>query len=148
MGFLGLTLFIMMSQGVLNFVASPQSAGIEKAIQGLFGAVPRIAAASFIAYLISQSFDVWFYHVIHDRTGEKFLFLRNNLSTVVSQFMDSVLFFSLAFGGLVPFGILINIILTGYAIKIIVAMLDTPFMYASYFVIGEKMPDFGRKTET
>ena len=71
--------------------------------------------------------------------------MRNNLSTLVSQFIDSVLFFSLAFWGVVPFGVLVNIILTGYAIKIIVALLDTPFMYASYFVIGEKMPDFGEK---
>ncbi len=145
-GFLGLVLFVVMGQAVLQFAAIPDS-GIAGAMQTVFSAVPRIAAASFIAYVIAQSFDVWFFHFIHEKTGHGKLWLRNNLSTVVSQLIDSVVFFSLAFAGRVPFLTLVNIIFTGYLVKLIVATMDTPFIYLSYKVIGKPMPDLQKEVE-
>ncbi len=148
MGFVGLVLFVVMGQCVLQFTPIEDSEPVSNAMTTLFNAVPRIAAASFVAYAIAQSFDVWFFHFIHQQTGGRFLWLRNNLSTIVSQLIDSIVFFSLAFGGTVPFATLLNIIATGYLIKLVVAILDTPFIYASYLVIGKPMPDVNRLGNT
>ncbi len=143
MGFLGLTLFVFMSQGVLQFEAFADSETVSDAMNTVFSAVPRIAAASFIAYAIAQTFDVWFFHKLKEGrgAGARFLWLRNTASTVSSQLLDSIVFFSLAFAGSVPFNTLINIIVTGWAVKVFVALLDTPFMYLSYPIIGKRVPD-------
>lgn len=137
-GFSALVLFVVMSQFVLRLISTSETTAISEAMQVLFRGVPRIAFASMFAYLVAQNFDVWFYHFIHQKTGQKRLWLRNNLSTFTSQFIDSIIFFSIAFFGVVPFNILLQIIFTGYAVKLIVALLDTPFIYLSYFIKKEK----------
>ncbi|WP_165741708.1 queuosine precursor transporter [Candidatus Thiosymbion oneisti] len=143
MGFIGLVLFVLLGQFVLQFEYIQDSEKVSIAMETLFSAVPRIAAASFIAYAIAQSLDVWLFHFIRERTRGKHLWFRNNGSTLVSQFIDSAVFFSLAFAGSVPFDVLVNIILTGYVVKLMVALLDTPFIYLSYKVKGMAMPDIG-----
>ena len=147
LGFIGLLLFIVMGQLVLQFSTVTDSQVVSDAMTTLFSAVPRIAAASFIAYLIAQMLDVWIFHKIRERTNGKNLWLRNNISTAVSQFIDSVVFFGLAFGGVVPFPVLINIILTGYAVKLLVAVLDTPVIYLSYLVAGKSLEAGRQLTE-
>lgn len=133
-GFLCLVTFVILGQLVLLFSHVESTQIVSEAMDTLFGAVPRIAIASLVAYVIAQNFDVWFYHYLHGRTGNKMLWLRNNLSTITSQLLDSIIFFSLAFYGKVPINQLIEIILTGYLVKLIVASVDTPFIYLSYAV--------------
>lgn len=147
MGFIGLLLFVGMGQFVLHFEYISESEKVSKAMETLFSAVPRIAAASFIAYAIAQSLDVWLFDFIHEKTGRNFLWIRNNASTFASQLVDSLIFFALAFAGTVPFGVLIKIIFTGYIVKLMVAVIDTPCIYLSYIVKGLKMPDFDKKQE-
>lgn len=148
MGFLGLVLFILMGQGVLQIVPHSSSEAVSTAMETLFSAVPRIAAASFVAYAIAQSFDVWFYHYLRIETSwGRLLWMRNCASTVTSQLLDSVIFFTLAFVGTVSFTTLLTIIFTGWLVKCLVALLDTPMIYLSYVVIGKKMPGILRRGE-
>lgn len=147
MGFIGLLLFVGMGQFVLHFEYISDSEKVSKAMETLFSAVPRIAAASFIAYAIAQSLDVWLFDFIHEKTGKNKLWFRNNASTFTSQLVDSFIFFTLAFAGTVPSGVLIKIIFTGYLVKLMVAAIDTPCIYLSYIVKGLKMPDFDKKQE-
>lgn len=147
MGFIGLLLFVGMGQFVLHFEYISESEKVSKAMETLFSAVPRIAAASFIAYAIAQSLDVWLFDFIHKKTGKNSLWFRNNASTFTSQLVDSLIFFTLAFAGTVPSGVLIKIIFTGYLVKLLVAVIDTPCIYLSYIVKGLKMPDFDKKQE-
>lgn len=148
MGFLALAMFTGMAQLVLQFSTIDESAAVAEAMSTLFSVIPRLAAASFIAYLIAQSFDIWFFHFIREKTGTKKLWLRNNLSTLTSQAIDSLIFFPLAFIGTVPFEVLGTLMLTGWLFKVPIAALDTPIMYLSYVVKGKTPPDFGRKTPT
>jgi uncharacterized integral membrane protein (TIGR00697 family) len=104
----------------------------------LFNAIPRITIASLVAYLVAQNLDIWLYQFIREKTGGKHLWLRNNGSTLVSQFVDSVLFFTIAFFGTVPF--IVSLILTGYFAKLIIALVDTPFIYLSYWIQGKPLP--------
>jgi len=93
----------------------------------------RIVGASMASYLVVQHLDVWLYEWWRARTRGRFLWLRNNGSTWVSQGVDSVLFTVLAFAGsgILPMETMVNMIVFTYILKIIVATLDTPFIYLS-----------------
>ena len=71
------------------------------------------------------------FHFIKDRTGNKYLWLRNNGSTFVSQAVDSLTFTLLAFYGVFANEVIWQIILFTYLVKLIVAVIDTPFIYLS-----------------
>jgi uncharacterized integral membrane protein (TIGR00697 family) len=60
-------------------------------------------------------------------TDGKHLWLRNNASTLVSQLLDTVVFATIAFYGVVP---ILPLIIGGYTVKVAIALIDTPFMYA------------------
>ncbi len=98
------------------------------ALNQIFSLLPRIAFASIIAYLVSQTFDVWFYNFLRKKYPEK-LWLRNNLSTMVSQLIDNTLFTFIAFWGVFPAEIIWQIFATTYFMKWLVAVFDTPVIY-------------------
>lgn len=128
LGFVALVMMVGYMQIALYFQPAADDFA-QPHLSALFGFMPRIALASMIAYLISQLHDVWAFHAIKDRTGGKLLWLRNNASTVVSQFLDSAIFCTIAFWGLFPVDIFWEILLSTYIIKVAVAVLDTPFIY-------------------
>ena len=92
----------------------------------VLGLTPRIVLASLIAYLISHYFDIYFYLFWKKVTKDKFLWLRNNFSTILSQLIDSIFFISIAFYGIAP---LIPLITGQFIIKVIISILSTPFIY-------------------
>ncbi len=101
----------------------------QGAYETILGTVPRMVAASMAAYLVSQFHDVWAFLFWRRVTSGKHLWLRNNLSTIVSQFLDTVIFITLAFAGTVVPAVLVNMIISQYLVKIILALADTPFCY-------------------
>jgi len=101
----------------------------QEAYTAILGSTPRIVLASMIAYLISQNHDVWAFHWWREKTGGRHLWLRNNLSTIVSQMIDSGLFIGIAFWGTVPPATIGVMILSQYAVKVGIALLDTPICY-------------------
>lgn len=104
-------------------------------ISAIFSSTPRVLFASFIGYIISQRLDVWLYHKWWDFTAEKFgnktrfLWLRNNGSTLISQIINTVIFTSVAFGGWYDAKTLLSVMLSSYVIYIFTSLLDTPFAY-------------------
>lgn len=101
----------------------------QEAFEAVFGAVPRMVIASLMAYIGSQLFDVWFFNFWKRRTEGSHLWLRNNLSTLSSQLIDSVIFIVVGFLGTIPVISLINMIVSQYIIKLIFALIDTPICY-------------------
>ncbi|SES40111.1 hypothetical protein SAMN05518684_1239 [Salipaludibacillus aurantiacus] len=95
----------------------------------ILGAVPRMVAASLIAYFISQLFDVHLFHKLKQLTNGRHLWLRNNGSTLSSQLLDSVIFITIAFAGTMPVGALLTMIVTQYFVKLVIAIGDTPLIY-------------------
>ncbi len=139
---LGATLFyLFMSQFMLAYTASPNDWGAAVGMESIFGFAPGIVLASVIAYLISQLHDVWAYHMWKDRFKGKYLWIRNNLSTGSSQLIDSLTFAILAFSvfprlfmdpaGILPIDVVWQIVITTYILKLLVALIDTPFIYLS-----------------
>lgn len=96
----------------------------------VFGATVLAVLASMIAYLLAQYIDIHLYHFWKNLTKGKHLWLRNNFSTFLSQFVDtaSVLFLLCVFGK-IDWALFGGLLLSGYLFKVIVAACDTPFMY-------------------
>lgn len=133
LGFFGLMLIILFGPLIKMFMATDYSSTQAAALDVIFGQTERIAVASIIAYVIANNFDIWWYAKIHQRFSTvQNLYVRNIGSTIVSQFLDNSVFVILAFAGAVPNRALWQIWVAGYAIKVIVAIGDTPFMYLSY----------------
>ncbi len=104
-------------------------------LRNIFSITPRLMLASGVGYIVSQYFDVWLYHKWWDFTTSKFgdsnrfLWLRNNGSTLISQAVNTVLFTLIAFYGLYEHTTLISIMLSSYIIYIFTSLLDTPVVY-------------------
>jgi len=104
----------------------------HEATNTIFSLMPRIAVASLTAYMLSQHHDVWAFHFWKNRfPATRHLWIRNNLSTFVSQLIDSGIFVLIAFYGVFETGVLFEIFLTTYFLKFVVAAADTPFVYWS-----------------
>ena len=107
-------------------------------LKAIFGLMPRIVAASLVAYLISQHHDVWAFHFWKGVTRGRWLWLRNNLSTMVSQLLDTTVFTFLAFWGIFPWPVFWQIFITTYIFKWLIALIDTPFLYFARWLYHQK----------
>ena len=92
----------------------------------------RITIASLAAFFVSQLHDVWAFHFWKAKTKGRHLWLRNNLSTVVSQALDTTIFYLIAFYGVFPVG---RLILATYGLKILIAAVDTPVVYVACAIL-------------
>ena len=93
----------------------------------------RILIASIIAFLISQTHDIWAFEFWKAKTDGKWLWLRNNASTFVSQAIDTVLFTFIAFYGIndqFTVAFILQLSATYWLFKIFFAAIDTPFVYS------------------
>ncbi len=102
----------------------------DATFQKVFAMSPLAVLASMIAYLSAQFVDIRIYHFWKNLTKGKHLWLRNNFSTFVSQIIDSttVILLLCAFE-LLPWDIFWGLVISSVIFKILVAALDTPFLY-------------------
>ena len=134
MGFVvSLIVLVMLSLGLL-YQPSERVAGdfpreVHEAFETILDFTPRFVIGSLLAYLISQSFDVWLFLKIKAMTGEKRLWLRNNLSTMSSQIVDTLLYSLIVWWGTVDLATALALGAVKYAFKIVIAMIDTAFIY-------------------
>lgn len=132
------------------FPASPDSPVSEGVYNTTFGSAWRVIAASMTAYLTAQFIDVKVYHFWKRLTNGRMMWVRNNGSTVFSQLIDSILVTTVIFVGVEPAGKITNLILDAWFFKAIVALFDTPFLYAITYLIrrqfnlrmGEELPKY------
>jgi uncharacterized integral membrane protein (TIGR00697 family) len=126
--------FLFTSQLWLHFTPS-SSDWARPAFDAIFSKTPRLILASLVVYAITQLGDVWMYHRWWDWTtnrfgdSRKFLWLRNNASTLAAQLVNSVLYTFLAFYGRYDMSTLWSIAISSYIIFIATSLLDTPIVY-------------------
>lgn len=96
----------------------------------VFGQTLLAVGASMAAYLIAQFLDVRIFHFWKHRTGGRKLWLRNNFSTIPSQFVDTVVVLVLLCSvGEIEWGLFGALLVNGFGFKVLVAALDTPLVY-------------------
>ena len=128
LGFVGMLLMTLWMQIGLKFIPDASDFA-QGSLLTIFGLMPRIATGSMIAYLLSQHHDVFAFHFWKNKTKGKYLWLRNNASTMVSQAIDSIIFCTIALWGVFDTNTWVQILVTTYVLKWVVAAIDTPFIY-------------------
>ena len=121
---------LVLSTYYLPSEIASSSNSVHSAISTLALYSPIFVIGSITAYLISQTFDVWIFHKIKKITNGKYLWLRNNVSTLSSQALDTFIYtFVWVLAGEMSFLTALSIALTKYIFKFIIAILDTIFIY-------------------
>ncbi len=100
------------------------------AFDNVFMSAVTIQLASMTAFLLANYVDISVFFVIKKLTGERYLWLRATGSTAVSQLLDTCVVIGIAFGSRLPGHVLLKIIITSYVVKVTVAVLVTPLIYA------------------
>lgn len=131
-GFVAMVAALILTQIAVHLPPAESFKG-QEAFAMIFGAVPRITLASLVAYLFSQYHDVWAFSFWKKKTNGKHLWLRNNLSTIVSQLLDSIVFIGVAFIGTFSIDVLISMVLGQWLVKVTVAVLETPIVYSAVY---------------
>ena len=136
-------LFILISQTWMFYVPSGKDWAMP-AIKTIFSKTARMMIVGIVTYAIVQRFDVWAYHkwwTLTERmtnSHDRFLWLRNNGSTLVSQLMNAILFTWGAFYGTYDFETLCSIAVASYIIFIVTSLVDTPFVYLARWISRRK----------
>ena len=114
-----------------------------RTLEHLYATTPRITLAALVA-VFGAFVDIWVYERIKQAYANSDspwsgLWFRNNVSTIVGQSVNTILFFTIALWGVVPD--LVSIIITAIAIKAAIALVDTPLLYAakSVFAVRSKV---------
>ncbi len=135
--------FILISQSWMLYTPS-ENDWVMPSISAVFSNTPRMMISSLVVYAISQIVDVQLYHIwwklTEKRCGDKrkFLWIRNNGSTLISQILNTALFTLMAFLGIYDFGTLISIMLSSYVIFIVTSICDTPAVYIARMIKERK----------
>ena len=119
--------------------ATPWSPIDDPLFSKVFGATAIAVFASMMAYLLAQYIDIQLFHFWKRLTKGKHLWLRNNFSTFLSQFVDTftVLLLLCSFGK-IEWSLFGALLLSGFLFKVLVAALDTPLLYAAVYFFRKR----------
>ncbi len=128
-----------------DFVPAIENSPVDNEVfSTVFALSPVAVLASMLAYLFAQYVDIAIYHFWKRLTKGKHLWLRNNFSTFLSQFIDTFTVVSLlCLFKVLPWSMFYGLVISGFLFKVLIAFLDTPFLYFFVYVIRKR---FGLKT--
>ena len=134
-------IYLVLSQFIIAYSPNGADWGAAEWLGGLFSLSPSIVIGSLLAYACAQYNDVHLFHKLKEKFDGKHLWLRNNVSTAVSQFIDTFIFIVFAFwlipnlighsDMLLPLNVMLQIFITTYIFKLFVGAIDTAFIYVS-----------------
>ncbi|APR64565.1 queuosine precursor transporter [Borrelia anserina] len=137
MGFISFLSFAFITNIQLYFSTSNSDIYLKN-LESIFSSIPILLAASIIAYIISQLNDIYLFQFIKDKFP-KFLFIRSNGSTLVSELIDTIIFVSITtYFNIFPKEAYMDIIITTYLIKGLAGILGTPFIYIAKYIHQNK----------
>ena len=142
------SVFMLLVVTIADFIPmAPWSPVDSITFSKVFGLSGAAVLASMLAYLIAQYIDIRIFHFWKKLTNGKHLWLRNNASTIFSQFVDtfSVLFLLCSFD-VISWDRFSILLLNGFLFKVFFAAFDTPIIYALTYAIRKKLKlDFGEE---
>ena len=105
----------------------------------VFGNTAIAVFASMMAYLLAQFIDIHIYHFWKRLTKGKHLWLRNNFSTFLSQFVDTLtILLLLCSFGIIEWSRFKGLLVAGFLFKVMIAALDTPFLYLGVYLFRKR----------
>tara|TARA_B100000767_G_scaffold220419_1_gene208724 strand:- start:6598 stop:7305 length:708 start_codon:yes stop_codon:yes gene_type:complete len=127
---------LLLADSIPATISSPIN---DNTFSQVFSLSPLAALASMIAYLFAQFIDIKIYHYWKKITQGKHLWLRNNFSTFSSQFLDTfTVILLLCLFGILPWNLFLGLIVSGFIFKVLVAAIDTPFLYLFVYLIRKR----------
>ncbi len=132
-------LFLMMSLCIA--IKPNESWDLQEQYATVFGSSLRMTIASLISFVVAQQLDVFMFSLWGKITKGKHLWIRNNMSTIVSQLIDTTIFEFIAFWHLTPkftTGYIFSLILPYWLFKVVFALLDTPLCYLGVWWLSGK----------
>lgn len=134
------SIFCLLIISIANFLPATNWSPVNNKIFKLvFGNTILAVGASMLAYLCAQLIDIRIYHFWKKLTNGKHLWLRNNGSTIFSQLVDTFLIiFLLCSGGAIEWHKFNSLFIQGFSFKILIAVIDTPIIYAFVFILRKK----------
>lgn len=145
-GVTGTLFFSVLLQFVILLHGSPLTGDLNAALSVAFAPLSRLSLASLMGFIFAQSFNVFLYTYLKDRHPQQHVWLRANVSNICSQIIDSLVFFSIAFIGVVQPGQVWEVLVTGFVIKVAFMVLAAPLL--SLNRIEEKDDGNGEATVT
>lgn len=109
---------------------------VNGAVQTLFAMSMRITAASAVMFFISNWADVLLFAKIKEITKGKYLWLRNNVATIVCNCIENFLFYIFAFYGVFSMAQIVSMGLATCLLEVVIGVCDTPFLYLARALKG------------
>lgn len=121
-------LALVASLTILTVQISPAADGWEnqEAFAAVLGFVPRIVAASLVAFLAGQLVNAWVLDRLRRRTSGRFLRTRLIGSTIAGQLIDTILFCTIAFAGVITGVDFVMYVVLGYVVKVLAEVVLLP----------------------
>ena len=136
LGFFSLIVTSAIMKVAVLFTPLQEGMVMFESVKSIFDFMPRLMIASLMAYLLSQTHDIWAYEFWRKKYSEtKHIWIRNNASTMVSQLIDNFVFTLVAFYGVYS----LDIFISTYVLKFLVAVSDTPFVYLANYLKNKNM---------
>jgi uncharacterized integral membrane protein (TIGR00697 family) len=135
-----LTLYTLV---VTNLPAAERYGSSNSAYGSIFGTSVRFALASIAAYLAAELIDVLIYSKMRERMRHKGMWLRNNISNFVGQFIDSAVFVVIAFyttssSPIANVTFLMGIVLPYWCVRCLMSVAATPLVYAGVALLRKR----------
>ncbi len=121
--------FTALARITIMFTGSATTEPLNAALEVALAPIPRVALASLVAYMVSQTVNVYLYLYLKREFEERYLWFRANVSNLIAQSIDSAVFFTVAFVGVLPFASMIEAIRTGLLIKIVFMAAASSLLY-------------------
>lgn len=122
--------FLIITQVALIYIPCAGDVA-QESFNTIFSFTPRITLASVTLFILSNYVDIKLYEWLRKKHNGKKMWLRNNLCTIISNGSENFIFYFVAFGGLFATKDLISFAVSATIIEVIIAILDTPFLYLS-----------------
>ena len=124
----------------MNATAADWSPIDSQTFNKVFGLSAPAFLASMVAYLCAQFIDVRIFHFWKRLTKGKYLWLRNNASTMFSQLVDtSLVLIILCSAGAIEWERFTTLLFMGWLFKVLVALIDTPIIYLALWLLKDKI---------
>lgn len=127
--------FLLASQVMIAF--EPNELDIaQQSMETLLGLVPRICISSVVMFAIANFADIKLYSYLKNKMGDKKMWLRNNICTIVCNGAENFIFTALVFGGTYTLPVILEIGAITTIIELVIALCDTPFLYIAKKIKG------------